>query len=117
MKRSKGKWCGFMTADRIRMVCKPCWSSLICGGQYMVRWYYRSIFDELEDLREYIESLNRQMDAINRRALLPASGESAKMMLPLPHMPFPVEVSENDDEVAVIAAMAEGTQKKTFPLT
>jgi len=82
----------------------------------MVRWYYRSIFDELEDLREYIESLNRQMDAINRGALLPASGESAMMMLPLPHTPFPVEVSENDDEVVVIAAMAEGTVKKNISL-
>jgi HSP20 family protein len=82
----------------------------------MVRWYYRSIFDELEDLREYIESLNRQIDAINRGALLPASGESAIMMLPSRQTPFPVDVSENDDEVVVIAVMAEGTMKKDISL-
>mgnify|MGYP006976523306 CR=1 FL=1 len=86
------------------------------GVQYMVRWYYRSIFDELEDLREYNKSLNRQIDAINRGALLPASGESAIMMLPSHHTSFPVEVSENDDEVVVIASMAEGTQKKDISL-
>ena len=82
----------------------------------MVRWYYRSIFDELDDLREYNESLNRQIDTINRGALLPASGESANMLLPSQHTPFPVEVSENDDEVVVNAAMAEGTQKKDISL-
>ncbi|MDD1683197.1 MAG: Hsp20/alpha crystallin family protein [Methanoregula sp.] len=82
----------------------------------MVKWYYRSVFDELEDMRKYMELLNRQMYGTNPAALLPAAGESAIKMLPAQRTTLPVEVSENDDEVVVTAAVIAGITKKDLTL-
>lgn len=83
----------------------------------MVRWYYyRSIFDDIEDIREYVESLHRQIDGINCGMLLPAAGEPALLMLPEHHTPIPVTVSDNDDEVVVTAAMDAGTRNEDISL-
>jgi HSP20 family protein len=82
----------------------------------MVKWYYRSVFDELEDMRKYMELLNRQIHGINPAVLLPAAGDSAVKMLPAQRISFPVEVSENDDEVMVTAIMITGMVKKDLAL-
>ena len=82
----------------------------------MVRWYYRSIFDELEDLRHYVESLNRQIDGINAGMLLPPAGRSVAMLLPAPPPSFPVEMSETGDEVIVTVVMAAGIRKSDISL-
>ena len=37
----------------------------------MVRWYYQSVFDELEEMRTYMESLSRQMYETSPMVLLP----------------------------------------------
>lgn len=82
----------------------------------MVRWYYRSVFDELEDMRKYLEVLNRQIYEPNPAGLLPAAGGSARKMLPLPPTTLHVTVSENDDEVVITAAMSAGITKETISL-
>jgi HSP20 family protein len=82
----------------------------------MVRWYYRSLFDELEDMRNYMESLTRQMYETNPVALLPATGDSSAMMLPAPRTTFHVDVAEKDDEVVVTADMIPGVSKKDISL-
>lgn len=82
----------------------------------MVRWYYRSLFDELEDMRNYMESLSRQMYDTTPLALLPATGDSTTKMLPAPRTSFHVDVSEKDDEVVVTADMIPGVSKKDISL-
>jgi HSP20 family protein len=82
----------------------------------MVRWYYRSLFDELEDMRNYMESLTRQMYDTSPLALLPATGDSAAKLLPAPRTSFHVDVSEKDDEVIVTADMISGVSKKDISL-
>jgi HSP20 family protein len=82
----------------------------------MVRWYYRSLFDELEDMRNYMESLSRQMYGTGPVALLPATGDSATKMLPAPRTSVHVDVAEKDDEVVVTADMIPGVSKKDITL-
>jgi len=82
----------------------------------MVRWYYRSVFDELEDLRNYLEALDRQIYETNPAALLPAAGGSARMLLPVQPTTFSVQVSESDDDVVVTAGMISGITKKEIAL-
>jgi HSP20 family protein len=82
----------------------------------MAKWYYRSVFDELEDMRKYMELLNRQMYGINPAALLPASGASAIKMLPAQRTTLHVDVSENDDEVIVTTDMIPGIAKNDITL-
>lgn len=82
----------------------------------MARWYYRSVFDELEDLREYLESLNRQIAANNAGRLLPAARNAAHMMLPAYPATLPVRVAETGDEVVVTAAMDAQTPKEEISL-
>jgi HSP20 family protein len=82
----------------------------------MVRWYYRSLFDELEDMRNYMESLSRQVYNTSLPALLPATGETGSKMLPAPRTTFHVDVSEKGDEVVVTADMIPGVTKKDISL-
>jgi HSP20 family protein len=78
----------------------------------MVRWYYRSLFDELEDMRNYMESLSRQMYDTSPVALLPGTGNPAATMLPAPRTFVHVDVTEKDDEVVVTADLIPGVSKK-----
>ena len=82
----------------------------------MVKWYYRSVFDELEDMRKYLEGLNRQIYGTNPAALLPAAGGSARKMLPVQPTTHHAAVSENDDEVVITAGMIAGITKKDIAL-
>lgn len=82
----------------------------------MVRVYYRSIFDELEDMRNYMESLTRQFTDTGLPALLPASGEASSAMLPAPRTALRVDVAEKGDEVVVTADMIPGVAKKDISL-
>jgi HSP20 family protein len=78
----------------------------------MVKWYYRSVFDELEDMREYLKSLNRQIYGTTPAALLPGHGGPVRKMLPAQQPTVAVDISENDDEVIITAAMSAGVTKK-----
>lgn len=84
----------------------------------MVTWYYRSVFDDLEDLRQYREWLARQMERSGTAALLPAGSEPAAMLLPVRQRTFRAGVSGNRDEVVVTATdMADGITKEDITLT
>lgn len=83
----------------------------------MVRWYYQSIFDELEDMRKYMESLSRQMYGVSPTALLPGPVEHATKMLPAHRAGLRVDVTDTDKEVVVTADMIPGVSKKDITLT
>jgi HSP20 family protein len=77
----------------------------------MVRWYYPSIFDELEEMRTYLQSLSRQMYDTNPRILLPAPSGNRALLLPARREGFRVEVTETGNEVVVRADMMPGVSK------
>lgn len=84
----------------------------------MARWYYHSIFDELEDMRRYMESLSREISAFSpSNALLPASGEGGTKLLPAARAGLRVDVTESDRDIIVTADMIPGITKKDITLT
>ena len=82
----------------------------------MARWYYKSIFDELEDMRNYMDALFRQMYETTPTALLPSASESATKMLPAQQSRLGVDVAEHEDEVIVTADLIPGVTKKDISL-
>ncbi len=82
----------------------------------MARWYYKSIFDELDEMRNYMDSLFREMYESNPIALLPAAGESSPKLLPAQHTRLGVDVVQREDEVVVTADLAPGVTKKDVTL-
>jgi len=83
----------------------------------MVTWYYRSVFDDLDDMRQYREWLERQMYGPGTVALLPAGVKPEIPMLPHRPAMFRTDVSENEDELIVTATdMADGVTKKDITL-
>ena len=83
----------------------------------MVRWYYQSIFDELEEMRKYMESLSRQMNDTSPMVLLPGLAEHGTKMLPAQRGGLRVDVTDTDKEVVVMADMIPGVSKKDITLT
>ncbi len=81
-----------------------------------MRIYYRSIFDELEDMRKYMDSLVQQVYEPSGTALLPAASESGAKMLPAQRGSLRVDVAEHDDEVVVTADMIPGIGKEDITL-
>ncbi len=82
----------------------------------MARWYYKSIFDELDEMRNYMDSLFREMYESNPIALLPAAGEVSPKLLPAQHTRLGVDVVQREDEVVVTADLAPGVTKKDVTL-
>ena len=82
----------------------------------MARWYYRSIFDELEDMRKYLDALFREAGEGRPTALLPAGSGSAAKMLPVTLSRPGVDVVQHEDEVVVTADLAPGVFKKDITL-
>jgi HSP20 family protein len=80
----------------------------------MMRWYYKSVFDELEELRNYMDALFRQIYEKNPTALLPSAKEST--MLPLHKVRLHLDVIEQGDEVVITADLAFGVTKKDITL-
>ncbi len=82
----------------------------------MVRWYYKSVFDELDEMRNYMEVLFHQMYETNPTALLPSPRESEMKMLPSHHPRLGVDVSEQGDEIIVTTEIIPGVTKKDITL-
>ncbi len=82
----------------------------------MVRWYYRSVFDELEEMRKYMEALSQQMYDTSPVALLPGSSAPGTRMLPATRADLHVDVAETDKEIVVTADMIPGVTKKDITL-
>jgi HSP20 family protein len=83
----------------------------------MVRWYYQSIFDELEYMRKYMESLSRQMYETSPRVLLPGPDEHGIRMLPAQRTGLRFDVADADKEVIVTADLIPGVSKKDITLS
>jgi HSP20 family protein len=82
----------------------------------MVRWYYKSIFDELDEMRNYMEALYHQMYETSPTALLPSGKEPAMKMLPALHSRPGVDVSVHGDEVIVTVDLIPGITKNDITL-
>ena len=82
----------------------------------MARWYYKSIFDELDEMRNYMDSLFSQMYESNPIALLPSAGEVTPKLLPAQQTRLGVDVVQREDEVVVTADLAPGVTKKDLTL-
>ncbi len=82
----------------------------------MARRYYKSIFDEIEDMRNYMDALFHQMYETSPTALLPSAGESATKMLPAQQSRLRVDVAEHGDEVVVTADLIPGITKNDISL-
>jgi HSP20 family protein len=83
----------------------------------MVRWYYQSIFDELENMRKYMESLSRQMYETNPIALLPGPDEHGTKMLPAQRSGHRVDIADAEKEVIVTSDLIPGVLKKDITLS
>jgi HSP20 family protein len=82
----------------------------------MVRRYYKSIFDELDEMRNYMDALYHQMYETSPTALLPSGRESVMKMLPVHHSRPGVDVSVHGDEVIITADLIPGVTKKDITL-
>lgn len=78
------------------------------------RRYRRSIFDELDDMRAYMDDIFQQMSDVNRWPLLPAS--PAENVLPSVRGEFRVDVLAHGDEVTVTADIIPGVEKEDIRL-
>jgi HSP20 family protein len=83
----------------------------------MVQWYYQSVFDELEEMRTYMESLSRQMYGTSPILLLPGPIGPGTKLLPVQRAGFRVDVDDTGREVVVTADMIPGISKKDITLT
>ena len=82
----------------------------------MAKLYYRSIFDELNDMRTYMDTLFQQMaEPTAGTIMLPAAGEPAKL-LPSQKSEMKVDVTEQGDEVVVTADMLAGVSKEDITI-
>jgi len=80
----------------------------------MEKPYQRSIFDELDELREHVNYMFHQVFQPADIPLL-TSGEKAGMLSPYRHE-MKVDVIEHDNEVIVTADMIPGIEKKNISL-
>jgi len=81
----------------------------------MEKRYYRSIYDELDDMRNYLDTLSQLMEKPQKVALLPYIGEQPKM-LPSIRGELKVDVNENESEVMVTMEILEGIVKKDISI-
>jgi HSP20 family protein len=84
---------------------------------YMIRWYYRSIFDELEETRKYLALLSRQMNDTTPMVLLPGPVLFTTKMLPAQREELRVDVTDTEGEVVVTSDIIPGVLKKDITLT
>ena len=87
------------------------------GGTHVVRWYYRSVFDELEEMKQYMDSLFHQIYETNPTALLPAAQNPATKLLPDQWPDFRVDVTDEGDYIIVTADRVYGVSKKDISLS
>lgn len=73
-----------------------------------------SIFDELEDMRAYMDSLFHQIGEPGSVPLLPSGEKGDLAVIPRSHMR--VDVTEHDDTIIVTADMMPGITKNDITL-
>jgi len=83
----------------------------------VVRWYYRSVFDELEEMKHYMESLFHEIYETNPTVLLPAAYGTSTKLLPAQRADFRIIVTEQGDEIIVMVDLIPGLSKKDVTLS
>jgi HSP20 family protein len=83
----------------------------------VVRWYYRSVFDELEEMKHYMDSLFHEIYETNPTALLPAAHGTSTKLLPAQRADLRVVVTEQSDEIIVMVDLIPGVSKKDITLS
>lgn len=82
----------------------------------MSGWYYQHILEELEDLRDYLNSLFHWIHETNQKTPLPDPGSQPVKMASSVQGNLRVDVIDHDDEVIVRADMIIGDQKKDIKI-
>lgn len=82
----------------------------------MTRLHYQHVFDELEYMRNYMDSLFVQIQKTSPIALLTDSHESTQKLLSGVPENLYVTVTESDDEVIVTAEMIPGDLKNDIKI-
>jgi len=83
----------------------------------VVRWYYRSVFDELEEMKHYMDSLFHEIYETNPTALLPAAHGTSTKLLPAQRADFRAVVTEQGNEIIVMVDLIPGVSKKDITLS
>lgn len=83
----------------------------------MVRWYYRSVFDELEEMKQYMDSLFHEIYETNPTALLPAAHGASRKLLPAQRADLRAVVTEQGNEIIVMVDLIYGVSKKDITLS
>jgi HSP20 family protein len=83
----------------------------------VVRWYYRSVFDELEEMKHYMDALFHEIYETNPVALLPATYGTSTKLLPAQRVDFRVVVTEQGDEIIVMVDLIFGLSKNDITLS
>jgi len=83
----------------------------------VIRWYYRSVFDELEEMRHYMDSLFHEIYETSPTALLPAARDINMKLLPAQRADFGIEVTELHDEIIVTADFLPSVSKNDITLS
>jgi HSP20 family protein len=78
---------------------------------------YRSVIDELNDMKKYMDSLVHELNETSPIVLLTAAREGTTKLLPAQRADFRVDVTDHDDEVIVIADLIPGVSKKDINLS
>jgi len=83
----------------------------------VIRWYYRSVFDELEEMRHYMDSLFHEIYETSPTALLPAARDIKMELLPAQRADPGFDVTELDDEIIVTADLLPAVSKNDITLS
>ena len=82
----------------------------------MTHWNYQDVFEELESMRNYMDSLFQQIQKTSPIALLPASHNQGMKLLPGIQDTIRVTVDEYRDEVVVTAEIIPGDLKRDITI-
>jgi HSP20 family protein len=82
----------------------------------MVQWNYQYILDDLQDMRDHLDSLFQRIHGTNPKELFLNSAEPGVNMQTTVQGNLRVDVIEHEDEVIVKADMIIGDQKKDIKL-
>nr|WP_319540456.1 Hsp20/alpha crystallin family protein [uncultured Methanospirillum sp.] len=82
----------------------------------MERLYFQHVYEELEVMRNYMDSLFQQIQESNPIPLLPSSSEPSRKLLPGVQDNLQIQIVEYKDEIVVSAEMIPGDLKRDITI-
>ncbi|PWR75957.1 Hsp20/alpha crystallin family protein [Methanospirillum stamsii] len=82
----------------------------------MTKQYYEYIFEELEYMKNYMDALFQQIQEASPIALLPASHDPERKLLPGVQDNLKVNITEYEDEIVITAEMIPGDLKRDIKI-